>query len=67
MLFCCGQSFELQPIHQISLNLKLNNAVPKSADKILRDMGFTKDQINKANISANTSDGFVKEFLASQK
>lgn len=67
MLMCCDEVFEIQPIKNVELHFKYNSSVPKKALEILKDYGFTLDEINNSNVKTNNPEDFVKEFLAKQK
>ena len=65
-LECCGQIHQLQPIRGIKLVFKKSKQNFNEAHKVLKQYGYSKDQIDSAEIDANTQEEFVKEFLALQ-
>ncbi len=63
---CCGHTFHTQPIKKTTLNIKFNTEIPKKAIKILKGYGFSKQEITKSDIDTDTTEDFIRQFLASQ-
>jgi len=66
ILFCCGQSFEILPVRHTKINLVFNTKPDKKAVDILKGYGYTVEEINKSGVVANSTEDFVKQFLAEQ-
>jgi len=68
LLICCNRTFEVEQSYKINVLLKYNNetTIPENAIKILKDYGFSLEQIKKSNIQTSSDSEFVKIFLASQ-
>ena len=68
VLICCGRTFEVEQAKKITVGLKYGDdvSIPENAIKILRDYGFSLEQIKKSNIKSSSDTEFVRLFLASQ-
>jgi len=64
---CCGSSHKLAGISDIRVRCYYNQDIDDKVISILRSYGYTLEQIKSIPIEANSTEDYVKQFLASQK
>ena len=67
ILMCCDEVFEIEPIHEVSIHFKFNSNIPDKAIEVLKELGFTLEEMNSSGIQANTVEEYVRKFLASRQ
>lgn len=64
---CCNKKFKMQPLSSVTIRLKnKDSTISEQAISILKQSGFSLQDIMKSNIQASNDQEFIRKFLAKQ-